>query len=132
VIVSGRLRSSPKMVSSAGKLFRPEHIEEITSRSREELAADSRRPCDKRFRRGHFGRIQWVYPRRVALSKSPSGPTGPPVACPAEVPINHHRAVCDAKITTHRPLVELARLPLAANWSGLPTIPFGPTAPWLV
>jgi hypothetical protein len=28
VIVSGRLRSSPKMVSSAGKLFRPEHIEE--------------------------------------------------------------------------------------------------------
>jgi catechol 2,3-dioxygenase-like lactoylglutathione lyase family enzyme len=35
-------------------LFRPEHIEEITSRSREELVADSRRPCGKRFQRGHF------------------------------------------------------------------------------
>jgi hypothetical protein len=65
VIVSGRLRSSPKMVSSARKLFRPEHIEEITSRSREELAADSRRPCGKRFRvvtfataRGWFGSFQ--------------------------------------------------------------------------
>jgi hypothetical protein len=33
-------------------LFRPEHIEEITSRSREELAADSRRPCGKRSSTG--------------------------------------------------------------------------------
>jgi hypothetical protein len=56
------------------------------------------------LQRNRLGHIQWV-----ALSKSPSGPTGPPLTYPAEVPINHHRAVCDAKITTHRPFVELAR-----------------------
>ena len=42
------------MASSAGKLFRPEHVEEITSRSRDELAADSRRTCGKRFRCVYF------------------------------------------------------------------------------
>jgi hypothetical protein len=56
------------------------------------------------LQRNRLGHIQWV-----ALSKSPGGPTGPPLACPAEVPINHHRAVCDAKITADRPFVQLAR-----------------------